>query len=114
MVLNFRIDHVWLQGKIRISLSMTCLISGVKALLLMTKIYLILIKFQMRLQLDNRRNNLSKAIKNVHNTYVDFKIHCREEVMNMKKLELFLILFPVDDLKQVLIPETNKILKHPM
>ena len=32
----------------------------------------------------------------------------------MIKLELFLILFTVDYLKEILIPETNKILKHPM
>ena len=32
----------------------------------------------------------------------------------MTKLELFLILFPVDYLKDIPIPETNKILKHPM
>ena len=32
----------------------------------------------------------------------------------MTKMELFLILFPVDYLKEVLIPETNKLLKHPM
>ena len=32
----------------------------------------------------------------------------------MIKLELFLILFTVDYLKEILIPETNKILKHPI
>ena len=32
----------------------------------------------------------------------------------MTKLELFLILFYVDYLKEVLIPEINNILKHPM
>ena len=34
--------------------------------------------------------------------------------MKMTKLELFLILFPVDYLKEIFIPETNKLLKHPM
>ena len=32
----------------------------------------------------------------------------------MTKLELFLILFPVDYLKEILITEMNKLLKHPM
>ena len=32
----------------------------------------------------------------------------------MKKLELFLVLIPVDYLKEVPIPETNKLLKHPV
>ena len=32
----------------------------------------------------------------------------------MRKLELFLILSPVDYLKEILIPKTNKLLKHPM
>ena len=32
----------------------------------------------------------------------------------MTKLEIFLILFPVDYLKEVVIPETNKLFKHPM
>ena len=32
----------------------------------------------------------------------------------MTKLELFLILFPVDYLKEILTPKMNKILKHPM
>ena len=30
----------------------------------------------------------------------------------MTKLELFLILFPFDYLKEVLVPEMNKLLKH--
>ena len=32
----------------------------------------------------------------------------------MTKSELFLILFPVDYLKDILIPEMNKLMKHPM
>ena len=32
----------------------------------------------------------------------------------MKKLELFLILFPVKYLKAIIIPKTNRLLKHPM
>ena len=32
----------------------------------------------------------------------------------MTNLEFFLILFPVDYLKEILIPEINKLLKHPM
>ena len=34
--------------------------------------------------------------------------------MKMAKLELFLILFPDECLKEILIPKTNKLLKHPM
>ena len=34
--------------------------------------------------------------------------------MMMTKLELFLILFPVDYLKEVLISNIKKIMKHPM
>ena len=54
-----------------------------------------------------RRSNI------VYHTYAAFKNYSREEVMKMTKLELFLILFPVDHLKEVLVPETNKLLKHP-
>ena len=34
--------------------------------------------------------------------------------MNMTKLDLCLILFPVDYLKEVLIPKNNELLEHPM
>ena len=40
-----------------------------------------------------RRSNI------VHHTYAAFKNYSREEVMKMTKMELFLILFPVDHLK---------------
>ena len=36
---------------------------------------------------------------NLHNTNVPLKNYTREKVMNMTKLDLFLILFPVDYLK---------------
>ena len=32
----------------------------------------------------------------------------------MMNLELFLILFPIDYLKEILMPKTKKLLKHPM
>ena len=51
---------------------------------------------------------------NLHNSNADFKSYTREEVMKMTKLELFLVLFPVDYLKEILVPKTNKLLKHPM
>ena len=54
------------------------------------------------------------TFKNLHNTNADFKNYTREEVMNMKKLELFLILFSADYLKEILIPKMNKIIKYPM
>ena len=37
--------------------------------------------------------------KHLHNTYAAFRNYSREEVMKMTKLELFLILSPVDYLK---------------
>ena len=40
--------------------------------------------------------------------------YTREEVMKMTKLELFLVLFPVEYLSTVLISETNKELDQPM
>jgi hypothetical protein len=43
-----------------------------------------------------------------------FKNYSKEEVSKMSKLELFLILFPLDYLLEVLIPETNKQLDAPM
>ena len=51
---------------------------------------------------------------NLHNTYAAFKKYSFEGVMKMTRLEPFFILFPVDYLKEVLVPETNKLLKHPM
>ena len=34
--------------------------------------------------------------------------------MKIAKLELFLMLLHVDYLKDIVIPETNKLMKHPM
>ena len=42
---------------------------------------------------------------NLHNNYAAFKNYTREEVMKMTNLELFLILFPVDYLKEIPIPK---------
>ena len=55
-----------------------------------------------------RRSNI------IQNAYNDFNNYSRDKVMKMKKLELFLILFPVENLKEILSPEKNKTLKHPM
>ena len=52
--------------------------------------------------------------KQLHNKYAAFKNYSREELMKMTELELFLILFPVEYLKEILIPETNNLLKNPM
>ena len=52
--------------------------------------------------------------KHLHNTNVDFRNYTREEVMKMKILELFSILFHVEYLKDILIPKTNNLLKNPM
>ena len=51
---------------------------------------------------------------NLHHSHASFKNYPLEEIMKTMKLDIFLILFTVDYLKEVLIPETNKILKHPM
>ena len=51
---------------------------------------------------------------NLHNKYAAFGHYSREEVMKMTELELFLILFPVEYLKEILLPEKNNLLKHPM
>ena len=50
----------------------------------------------------------------LYNTYAAFKNYSREEVTKMTNLEPFLILFPVEYLKEILTPETNKLLKYPM
>ena len=42
------------------------------------------------------------------------KIILREEAMEMTKLELFLNLFTVNYLKEIVIPEMNNLLKHLM
>ena len=52
--------------------------------------------------------------KHLHNINSDFNNYTCEKVMKMTKLKLFLILFPVDYLKEILIPKTNTILKHPI
>ena len=51
---------------------------------------------------------------NLHHTYAAFKNYYREEVMKMKKMELTLILFPIDYLRELIIPEKYKFLKHLM
>ena len=51
--------------------------------------------------------------KTLHNTSADFKHYSREEVMKMTKLEISLLLSPVDYLKEILVPGTNKLLKRP-
>ena len=51
---------------------------------------------------------------NLHNTNADFKNYSCEEEIKMTKLELFIILFPVEYLKEIFIPEMNNLLKHPM
>ena len=57
---------------------------------------------------------LPRRPKNLHKTNAAFKNYTREEVIKMTKLELFLFLFPVYYLKEILIPEINKLLEHPM
>ena len=55
-----------------------------------------------------------RRANNLQNSGACFKHFTRDEVMKMTKLELFLVLFPVEYLSTVLIPETNKELDQPM
>ena len=43
-----------------------------------------------------------------------FRNYTQEEVLNMSKLELFLVFFPFGYLNTILIPKTNKILNDPL
>ena len=52
--------------------------------------------------------------KHLHITNADLNNYSCEEATKMTKLELFLILFHVDHQKDILITETNNILKHPI
>ena len=123
-MLKFRIYHVWLWGIILTSLLRTWLISGAKSLLSTTTITLPPknpVPGNITLpQLEEYNSCRYEGIifprqsNNLHNTNADFNCYTREKVMKMTKLELFLILFPVDYLKEILFPESNKLLKHPM
>ena len=54
-----------------------------------------------------------RRANNLQNSAACFMNYTREEVMKMTKLELFLVLFPVEYLSTVLIAETNKDLNQP-
>ena len=49
-----------------------------------------------------------RRANHLQNLAACFMNYTREEVMKMTKLELFLVLFPVEYLSTVLIPETKK------
>ena len=66
------------------------------------------------LQLYIRRNNFPDVIKQFTLHLCIFQKYSCEELMEMNKFKLFLILFIVDYIKQVLTPETNNILKYPL
>ena len=70
--------------------------------------------WNMRTVRDHNESFSQGDQKYIHNTNVSFKNYSREEVMEMMKLGLFLILSPVEYLKEILIPKTNKLLKHPI
>ena len=57
---------------------------------------------------------MPEDIKKLHNTNAVFKNYYREEVLNMTKLDMFLFLFTVEYIKEILITETNNNLKHSM
>ena len=71
-------------------------------------------------QLEKENNCISEKIiclsqsKHIHNPNAAFKHYSREELMKMTKLDLFLPIFPVNYLKEILIPKTNNLLKNPM
>ena len=56
----------------------------------------------------------TRRSNSLYDTYDALKKYSCEELMKMKRLEIFLLLFPVDYLKEILIPERNKLLKHPI
>ena len=51
---------------------------------------------------------------NLQNYFVHFWNYTKEEVLKMRKLELFLVLFPVGYLKTLLTPDKKKVLKYPL
>ena len=51
---------------------------------------------------------------NVQNSFSCFRNYTQEEVLNMSKLELFLIFFPFGYLDTTLIPYINKVLNCPL
>ena len=63
------------------------------------------------LQVEIIRNHFSEAINQFYTTPMRLsEKYSREEVMKMMKLELFLILFPVEYLKDLLAPEIKKLM----
>ena len=56
----------------------------------------------------------TRRSNNLHNTYADFKNYSGEEVINMKKLELFLILFYVEYVNIDTHTPPKKLLKSTM
>ncbi len=55
-----------------------------------------------------------RKVAHLPNSFAGFTHYSREAVQRMSKLDLFMILFPVKYLKEVLIPETNKKLDVPL
>lgn len=51
---------------------------------------------------------------NLQNSAAKLKNYSQEDVIKMSKLDLFLVLFPLEYLKTVVIPETNKQLTSPI
>ena len=92
---------------------MTWLISGAKALLSMTTTTLTPKQFlPQKIPLAKLEEGCSwrkegiifpRQSNNLHNTYAAFNNYSRKEVMKMKKLEMFLILFSVDYIKEIYV-----------
>ena len=125
VVLKFRIYHIWLQGIILTSLMKKCLLSGIKALLSTTtanptpekllspKIFLY--HNWNRRTVRGLKESFPWDYQTIYTTpMLISKIILREEAMEMTKLELFLNLFTVNYLKEIVIPEMNNLLKHLM
>ena len=50
---------------------------------------------------------------NLQNLFACFQNYTKEDVLNMNKIEIFLVFFTVGYLDTILIPETKKVLKDP-
>ena len=62
----------------------------------------------------HKKESFSQGDQTVYTATMQISKKSHEEITKTTKLELFLILFPIDYLKEVLIPEMNNFLKYPM
>ena len=50
-----------------------------------------------------------RKAKDLQNYFACFRNYTKEDVLKIRKLDIFLVLFPVGYLDTILIPETNKV-----